>query len=93
MPTDTLCPKAQEPARQLGRDSRLYVPDSLLNCGALIRGTIFHLEGRREPVSNIGERVGTASARILQRAESEDAAPLRVAVREAEERIAAWHSE
>lgn len=71
----------------------LYVPDSLLNCGALIRGTVFHLEGRREPVSSIGERVGTVVARILQRAESEDAPPLRVAAREAEERIAAWHAE
>ncbi|MEE8467926.1 MAG: hypothetical protein V3T22_05695, partial [Planctomycetota bacterium] len=61
--------------------------------GALIRGTIFHLEGRREPVPTIGERVGNVVARILQRAESEDAPPLRVAAREAEERIAAWHAQ
>jgi leucine dehydrogenase len=80
-------------AEHLHERGILYVPDSLLNCGALIRGTIFHLEGRREPVSTIGKRVGAVVSRILQRAESEDALPLRVAVREAEERIAAWHSE
>ncbi|MEM9383134.1 MAG: Glu/Leu/Phe/Val dehydrogenase dimerization domain-containing protein, partial [Planctomycetota bacterium] len=36
----------------------LYVPDFLINAGALVRGTIFHLESRREPVEAIGLRIG-----------------------------------
>lgn len=68
----------------------LYVPDFVINSGALVRGTIFHLEGRREPVEAIGLRIGAAAAEILEAAEAEDDAPARVAVRMAERRIAAW---
>jgi leucine dehydrogenase len=70
----------------------LYVPDFLLNSGALIRGTLFHLEGRREPVSAIGERIAGVVRAVLSRARDENAPPARVAVREAEERIAAWRA-
>ncbi len=68
----------------------LVAPDFVLNSGALIRGTIFHLEGRREAVALIGERIKGVVASVLERARAEDAPPTRVAVREAEERIAAW---
>ncbi|MEM9383028.1 MAG: Glu/Leu/Phe/Val dehydrogenase dimerization domain-containing protein [Planctomycetota bacterium] len=68
----------------------LYVPDFVINAGALVRGTIFHLESRREPVEAIGLRIGAAAERILERAAEEDDAPARVAVRLAEERIAGW---
>lgn len=71
----------------------LYVPDFVINAGALVRGTIFHLEGRREPVEAIGLRIGAAAAEILAAAEEEDDAPARVAVRMAERRIAAWREE
>lgn len=71
----------------------LYVPDFVINSGALVRGTIFHLEGRREPVESIGLRIGAAAERILQHAVEEDDAPARVAARLAEERIADWRRE
>lgn len=68
----------------------LYVPDFVINAGALVRGTIFHLEKRREPVEAIGLRIGAAAERILTAAVEEDDAPARVAVRMAERRIAEW---
>lgn len=68
----------------------LYVPDFVLNSGALIRGTIFHLEGRREPVVEVGERIGTTVASVLERAREAGEPPARTAVALADERIAAW---
>jgi glutamate dehydrogenase/leucine dehydrogenase len=67
----------------------LYVPDFLVNSGALIRGAKFHLAGEREPVVEIGRRIGEAAERILGLAAHEDLPPNRVAVREAERRIEA----
>jgi len=71
----------------------LYAPDVVLNSGALIRGCIFHLENRREPVERIGERVARTLDGILERAKSEGATPSTVAMREADERIARWRGE
>jgi leucine dehydrogenase len=68
----------------------VYVPDFVINAGALVRGTIFHLEGRREPVEAIGLRIGAAAERVLRSAAEEEDAPARVAVRLAERRIAEW---
>ncbi len=65
----------------------LYVPDFVINSGALIRGSIFHLSGRREPVPAIGLRVAAAVERVLERAATDGLSPARVAVAEAEERI------
>jgi leucine dehydrogenase len=65
----------------------LYVPDFVINSGALIRGATFHLHGRREPVQKIGERVGRVAARILRLSKEEDLAPVRLAVREAQRRL------
>lgn len=70
----------------------LYVPDFVINSGALVRGTLFHLEGRREPVEAIGLRIGAAAERVLAAAVESDDAPARVAVRMAESRIAEWRS-
>jgi leucine dehydrogenase len=67
----------------------VYAPDFLLNAGALVRGAIWHLEGRREPVGAIGERLGAEVARVLARARAEDRSPNRVALDEAEARVAA----
>jgi len=63
----------------------LFAPDFVLNAGALVRGALFHLEGRREPVEQIGLRIGATTARILGRARDEDTAPSRVAIDEAED--------
>ena len=71
----------------------VYVPDFVLNSGALIRGTIFHLEGRREPVDTIGLRIGSVVRRVLERAAEEQRPPARVAIQEAEDSILAWREE
>ena len=65
----------------------LYVPDFVINSGALIRGARFHLDGEREPVGNIGERIGRVTESVLRMATDEDQPPMRVAIREAERRI------
>lgn len=66
----------------------LFAPDFVLNAGALVRGALFHLEGRREPVEDIGRRIGATTARILGRARDEGTAPSRVAIDEAEDVLA-----
>jgi leucine dehydrogenase len=71
----------------------LYAPDFSINSGALIRGALFHLEGRRESVENIGARIGESLGRILARSRAEGLAPVRVAVGEAAGRIAQWRGE
>ena len=71
----------------------LYAPDFAINSGALIRGALFHLEGRRESVERIGARIGEVLGQILARAKSEGIAPVRVAVDEAALRIARWRGE
>ncbi len=65
----------------------LYVPDFVINSGALIRGTIFHLEGRRESVSTIGDRVANMVSEVLEEAAQLSAAPTRVARRLARQRL------
>jgi leucine dehydrogenase len=71
----------------------LYAPDIVIGAGALIRGAVFHLEGRSEPVEAIGARIGKTLGAILERSRSEGAAPSRVAFEEAEERIARWRAQ
>ena len=66
----------------------LYAPDVVITSGAVIRGVLFHLHGRREPVAAIGDRIGMALGRILARAKSEQRSPAAVARDEADERIA-----
>lgn len=68
----------------------LYVPDIVLSAGALIRGALFHLEGRREPVDAIGARVGSTLSALLDTAREKNAPPARVAFDEAESRITRW---
>ncbi len=70
----------------------LYVPDFVVNSGALIRGARFHLDGEREPVAEIGRRISESVNHILRLAADEDLPPNRVAVREAERRIEARRS-
>lgn len=65
----------------------LYVPDFVINSGALIRGARFHLDGEREPVENIGARIGRVAERVLGMAAEEDQPPARIAAREAELKI------
>lgn len=67
----------------------LYVPDFVINSGALVRGARFHLDGVREDVEDIGDRIGRVAEDVLGLAAEEDLPPARVAVREAERRIRA----
>ncbi len=73
---------------ELHRRGVLLVPDFVLNSGALIRGCLFHLEGRRESLEVIGQRVGASVSRVLERAADQDLPPDRVAVAMAEECLA-----
>lgn len=63
------------------------VPDFVINAGALVRGALFHLEGRLEPVPAIGTRIGRAATGLFERARAEGIVPYRLAVREAEDEI------
>lgn len=71
----------------------LYVPDFLINAGALIRGARFHLTGARDDVQAIGERVGGAVSEVLALALHEELPPIEVAEREAERRLEAIRAE
>lgn len=66
----------------------LYLPDFVVNSGALVRGTLFHLQGRREPIDAIEERIAASARAVLERARIEGRPPARVALREVEERVA-----
>ncbi len=78
-----------EHGEALYRRGILYIPDFVINSGALIRGAIFHLESRREPVEAIGERIGRILAEVLVQAEEAGTPPVRQAIEEAERRIEA----
>jgi hypothetical protein len=56
----------------------------VINSGALIRGALFHLEGRREPVAAIGTRIARTAQGLFERAAAQGQSPARVAVDEAE---------
>lgn len=71
----------------------LYAPDFVINAGALIRGVLFHLEGRREPVEAIGARIGDTLTEVFERAREGRVPPARVAFEEAETRISRWRGE
>jgi leucine dehydrogenase len=66
----------------------LYAPDFVINSGALIRGALFHLEGRKEPVAAIGTRIGRLAQGLFERAAAREMSPARLAVEEAEKAIA-----
>jgi len=74
--------------RRLFERGILYVPDFLINAGALIRGARFHLDGVREDVGSIGARIGEAVEQVLALAAEQGAPPVEVAMREAEARLA-----
>jgi leucine dehydrogenase len=65
----------------------LYAPDFVINGGALVRGSTFHLEGRREPIEAIGKRIGSSLEHVLMAARDENRPPARYAFDEAEKRI------
>ncbi len=66
----------------------IYVPDFVINTGALIRGALFHMTGKPESLDAIEARIGACADRILAEAAAEQEAPVRVAEREADRIIA-----
>ncbi|MFT7680350.1 MAG: glutamate dehydrogenase/leucine dehydrogenase, partial [Planctomycetota bacterium] len=67
----------------------LYIPDFVANAGALIRGTLFHLEGERITPKEIGERIACTVAQVLEETRASGHSPARVAVDLADARLAA----
>lgn len=65
----------------------LFAPDFVINSGALIRGALFHLDGHREPIEAIGQRIGTTLAGILARSSERGVPPARLAAEEALDEI------
>ena len=65
----------------------LYVPDVVTNAGALIRGTLFHLEGKRVSPEEIGARVAETAKHVLEAARDAGRPPARVAASLAEARL------
>lgn len=80
-------------AEQLHERGILFAPDFVINSGALVRGVLFHLEQRREPVEAIGERIAGILSELLERSRAEARSPADVALEEAESRIARWRGE
>ncbi len=76
-------------AERLRERGILYVPDFVINSGALIRGATFHMQGERIPVESIGRRIGDVTEQLLGRALAEGRSTAEVAIEEAERRIAA----
>lgn len=72
----------------LHRRGILYLPDFVLNAGALIRGAFFHLEKRIETLEGIESRIENAADEILRRSKADHVPPVRVATAIAEQRIA-----
>jgi len=65
----------------------LYVPDYVVNAGAVMRGAEYHLKGRATPLEEIEVRIGTLAADVLREAAEENLPPVEVAEREAVRRL------
>lgn len=70
----------------------LYAPDFVINSGALIRGSLFHMTGERESLENIGARVGRTLREVFEQSKTLEESPEKVAVRIADERIERFRS-
>ena len=70
----------------------LYAPDFVINSGALIRGSLFHMKGERESLENIGARVGRTLREVFEQSKTLEESPEKVAVRLADERIERFRS-
>lgn len=73
-----------EHAQLLARRSILFVPDFVLNAGALIEGAGYQLEGRTDWTDELG-RIGDTVFNVLQRADAENCTTVEAAYRTAQE--------
>ncbi len=67
----------------------LYMPDFVINSGAVIMGVLFHKDGSNVSLNEIEARVGDTTNDILSLAAKKDSSPFLIAQYEAERRIAA----
>ncbi len=74
-------------AERLHARGILYVPDFVINSGAVIRGAGFHLDGRATPLDEIEARIGEVTTDVLRKAAEEAIPPFVLAKRVAEQRI------
>lgn len=73
--------------RRLHERGILYVPDIVVNAGAVIRGAEYHLNGRPTPLAEIEVRIGALAADVLREATRTRQSPVGVALREAARRL------
>lgn len=71
----------------------LYAPDFVINSGALIRGSLFHMTGERVSLEEIGARVGGALREVFEQSKALKESPAKFAVRLADNRIERFRSE
>ncbi len=76
-------------AESLHERGILYMPDFVVNGGAVLRGAGFHLNGRATPLDEIEVRIGNIATEVLRMAKEQEASPFSVARNVAEERIRA----
>ena len=74
-------------ADRLHQKGVLYMPDFVVNAGAVIRGAEFHLHGRATPLAEIEGRVGDVASSVLRLAAERDETPFTIARNEAERRL------
>lgn len=74
-------------ADRLQQKGVLYMPDFVVNAGAVIRGAEFHLQGRSTPLEEIEDRVDDVASKILRFAAERDETPFTIAMWEAEELV------
>jgi glutamate dehydrogenase/leucine dehydrogenase len=74
--------------RVLAERGIIFAPDMITSSGAVIRGALFMLEGRRETPEAIGERIAGNLRQILDRSSEEGVPPEEVAHVFADQRLA-----
>lgn len=74
--------RARHAERMHARDV-LYVPDFVVNAGAVLRGASVHATGEAPSLQAIEERIGDVTRRVLAAAKRDDEAPARAAERQA----------
>jgi len=76
-------------ADKLAERGVLLLPDFVTNAGALIRGALWHLEGRQVSIEEIETRIAASTTEVLSLSAAEGRPPARVARDLADARIAA----
>jgi leucine dehydrogenase len=74
--------------RVLAERGIIFAPDMITSSGAVIRGALFMLEGRRETPEAIGERIAGNLSQILDQSSEEGVPPEEVALVIADQRLA-----